>query len=128
MGKKDKKADRGATSVAKCPRCQRELQGEAAERVLKSGLCDNCYRDLTFKSLTVEQTADVVEEIMIAGMYLKKGDVIEIVTGRSKGIIARFKAWSTKLYALVIETDDTEMLIPYKYIKMMSKRRLTSNV
>jgi len=128
MGGKNTKADRDVALIAKCTRCGKELQGGEAERALKSGLCDDCYRDLMLRSLMVEQASDVVEEIMIAGMYLRKGDVIEVVTGRSKSIIARFKAWSTKLYALVVETDDTEMLIPYKYIKMISKRRAMSNV
>ncbi|RLC83597.1 MAG: hypothetical protein DRJ03_16745 [Chloroflexi bacterium] len=92
-------------------------------------LCEECAK-ITGKALSHQEFMEfgdtistIVEEVCIAGMTIKKGDIVEITFGRNRTVRGRFKAWSNKLYALTVETNEGEMLIPYKYIKMLLKVR-----
>ena len=65
---------------------------------------------------------DYLEEVTLAGMQLKSGDMVRIVLGRREfdGI---FKAFNPRLMAITIETHEGEMLIPYRQIKYILKLR-----
>ena len=64
----------------------------------------------------------VLEEVTIAGLTLRKGDIIEIVMGR-RTIVGEFKGFDKMLYAFYVREleTDIERIIPYKYVKMISK-------
>ena len=65
----------------------------------------------------------VLEEVTVAGLKLKKGDIVEIVMGR-RTIVGEFQGFDRMLYAFYIREIDTNIdrVIPYKYIKMVSKQ------
>jgi len=65
---------------------------------------------------------EYLEEVTLAGMHLRSGDMIRVVLGRREfdGV---FKAFNSRLMAIVIETSEGEMLIPYRQIKYILKLR-----
>ena len=66
----------------------------------------------------------VTEETVIGGMHLKKGDIIELGIGR-KTVTGIFQGYDRLLYSFyIIEIESNEeMVIPYKTIKYLRKRR-----
>ncbi len=67
---------------------------------------------------------DIAEELCIAGITIKRGDIIEIAYGRNKSAVGRFIAFDCRLYAISLETASGEqIIIPYKYIKYITKKK-----
>jgi hypothetical protein len=60
------------------------------------------------------------EEVEIAGITFKKGDVVEVGVGRQR-YIGTFLGFDRSLYVVSVKCDDNEMVIPYKNIKYMRK-------
>jgi hypothetical protein len=60
------------------------------------------------------------EEVEIAGITFRKGDVVEIGVGRQR-YIGTFLGFDRSLYVVSVKCDDNEMVIPYKNIKYMRK-------
>ena len=72
---------------------------------------------------TVDSELTTKNEVRIVNLTLRSGDVVEIIIGRNEKIRGIFKGWSTKLFAMQLETEDSDVVIPYKYIKMIRKLR-----
>lgn len=66
------------------------------------------------------QASWVKKEVIIAGLHLKNHDQIEIGLGRQR-ILGTFRGFDKILYAFHIETEDANMVIPYKQIKYIRK-------
>jgi hypothetical protein len=66
-----------------------------------------------------------VEEVNIAGMILKKGDIIEIGLGRNK-IDAELLGFDRILYCFYVKDKATgdEMIIPYKSTRYVRKKKV----
>jgi hypothetical protein len=60
------------------------------------------------------------EEVEIAGITFRRGDVVEIGVGRQR-YIGTFLGFDRSLYVVSVKCDDNEMVIPYKNIKYMRK-------
>ena len=95
----------------KCKVCSKEIESES-ETLRKKGLCLDC----AIKELIVK-SAEVKEETEIAGIRLKKGDMVRIVLGRNREVTGEFISWSDRLYAMTIRSNSGLVVIPYKYIK-----------
>ena len=72
---------------------------------------------------TVDSKLTTKDEVRIVNLTLRVGDTIEVIIGRNEKIRGRFRGWSTKLFAMQLETEDSDVVIPYKYIKMIRKLR-----
>jgi hypothetical protein len=114
----------GNKGLTTCKKCGRPL--ETYEDV-EHGLCKHCYTEPIFSEKEYWEAMDtmlsVKPEVKIINMTLRAGDVVEIMVGRNVTIRGIFKGWSNKFYAIQLETEDRDMIIPYKYIKMISKLR-----
>jgi len=99
-----------------CFKCRREL---TTEQEVARGICNECWESKPLsKDLLFEESKD---EVVLGSMTIRKGDIIEVTIGRNRTIRGVFKSWSTRLYAMVIEADDREIFIPYKYIKLIER-------
>ena len=65
---------------------------------------------------------DVADELCIAGITIKHGDIVEIAYGRNKTVIGKFIAFDCRLYAISIEAHGDQIIIPYKYVKYITKK------
>ena len=72
----------------------------------------------------ISQASWVKKEVIIAGLELKNHDQIEIGLGRQR-ILGTFRGFDKILYAFHVETDDSNMVIPYKQIKYIRKIKET---
>lgn len=124
MDNESGKPDKGIKLIsAKCKKCGREYIDEDAISIIKHGYCRFCLRGMYVNSNNdYVLGSDIEEEAYIAGLKLKKGDEVEVMVGRNKTIIGFFKSWSSRLFSLLIETVDGDVLIPYKHIKMLLRR------
>ena len=109
--------DRGAEKeseiekIRKCKRCGGELRSYVQ---IQRGLCAKCLLE-EYRSKSI--THDIRDEIDIAGIRIKKGDLVRVTLGRNREIFGEFVSWSSQLYAVVIRTEDGVTIVPYKYIK-----------
>ena len=67
-----------------------------------------------------KQASWVKSSITIAGLQLNYGDKIDLGLGRQR-ILGIFRGFDRILYAFHIETEDGNMVIPYKNIKYLRK-------
>jgi hypothetical protein len=109
-------------ALKECRKCGKYL--ESAEE-LSRGICGDCFAKAIYTEEELLGEMDVAltvkKEVRIVNLTLREGDYIEVVVGRNQVIRGVFRGFSTKLYALHVETDDKDMVIPYKYVKMITK-------
>jgi len=67
----------------------------------------------------------VTENVNIGGMELAKGDIIEVGVGR-RNITAEFRGYDRLLYSFYLHDieSDEDIIIPYKVIKFIRKRKV----
>ena len=109
--------DRGAEEkgevekAMKCKKCGGELRTYIQ---IRRGLCAKCLLE-EYRSQSVQY--DVREELNIAGIRIRKGDIVRVTLGRNREVIGEFVSWSSQLYAMVVKTEEGITIVPYKYIK-----------
>ena len=111
--------DRGAEKeseiekIRKCKKCGRELKTYIQ---IQRGLCARCLLE-EYRSQGAQY--DIREEMNIAGIRIRKGDIVRVTLGRNREVIGEFVSWSNHLYAMVVKTEEGITIVPYKYIKAM---------
>jgi hypothetical protein len=109
-------------TLRECKKCGKYLE---SAREIERGICDECFTKpiYTEEELLTEMdiALTVKKQVRIVNLELKEGDYIEVIIGRNQVIRGVFRGFSSKLYALHIECDDRDIVIPYKYIKSIVK-------
>jgi hypothetical protein len=109
-------------ALRECRKCGKYL--ESAEE-LSRGICGDCFAKAIYTEQELLGEMDVAltvkKEVRIVNLTLREGDYVEITVGRNQVIRGVFRGFSSKLYALHIECDDRDIVIPYKYIKSIVK-------
>ena len=111
-------------ALRECKKCGKYLE---SAKEIERGICDECFTKpiYTEEELLTEMdiALTVKKQVRIVNLELKEGDFVEVTVGRNQVIRGVFKGFSTKLYALHIETEDRDVVIPYKYIKMIVRHK-----
>jgi len=108
--------------LRECRKCGKHLE---SAREIDRGICDECFTKPLYTEAELLTEMDVAltvkKEVRIVNLTLREGDYIEVVVGRNQVIRGVFRGFSSKLYALHVECDDKDIVIPYKYVKMITK-------
>jgi len=69
-----------------------------------------------------EEKPRVYKRAYIASLELNNGDRIEIGLGRQR-LLCTFRGFDRFLYVFVVDTDEGEMVIPFRSIRYVKKVR-----